>query len=209
MAKRDDDDRQGGFDFGSSSSGDGSEPSGPRDHDLYFGLLLDLELARNEVLSAARGYLRAFRLSARMRPELMLHVSLVNAGSSCGPAAPDAIAQACRAAANVRVPQFRLVFNRITSWPRGGGEATIAMLAGEGDPAVAALSKAIADAMKAVRGKSGGRSTKAHMTLAYGQTGGGTDWPIEPIGWNVREFVLIENGYGGRHVHHGRWPLEG
>jgi RNA 2',3'-cyclic 3'-phosphodiesterase len=43
-----------------------------------------------------------------------------------------------------------------------------------------------------------------HLTLWYGESEI-AEHPIEPIGWTVREFVLIHSLRG--HTHLARWPL--
>ena len=44
-----------------------------------------------------------------------------------------------------------------------------------------------------------------HVTLLY-DAHGVEEYPIEPISWTVKEFVLIRSLKG--HVHLARWSLE-
>ncbi len=57
-------------------------------------------------------------------------------------------------------------------------------------------------------GARGPKHLTPHVTLMYVH-GGIETQPIEPIGWEVREFGLVLSHIGeGRHVHLGRWPLQ-
>jgi 2'-5' RNA ligase len=221
MAKRggrSDDERQLslGFDLGEGRPVEPSPPKAPaarptpeRRHDLYFALVPDQILSRSLILPAGRAYLRASGLTASVRSEDVLHLSLVAVGRYDGEVPEDDVARARQAAGAVKLPPFRIVFDRITGW-KGGRNPPVVLLTGEGAEGIADLCEAIAAALQDASIRPVGWSAaNPHLTLAYAPERG-PEQPIEPIAWTVRDFVLIKNWYGrGQHEHLGRWPLAG
>lgn len=224
MAKRggrSDDERQLslGFDLGGDRPVEPPTPKAPaatstpeperRRHDLYFALVPDQILSRSLILPAGRAYLRLSGLTASVRSEDVLHLSLVAVGQYDGEVPEDDVARARQAAGAVKLPPFRIVFDRIMGW-KGGRNRPVVLLTGEGAEAIADLCEAIAAALQDAGIRPGGWSAaNPHLTLAYAPEMG-PEQPIDPIAWTVRDFVLIKNSYGmGQHEHLGRWALVG
>lgn len=176
---------------------------GPPDHVLYFALRPPEDVARwtSRLLDIGRR-------PARVPPE-RLHVSLTPLGRYRR--TPDAVVEGARRAADqVRAPAFRLDFNRVGTWGRGGGARPIVLWGDEGLIGVELLHEAIHAQLAVLRGASAAPPPIwPHMTLARSREEAPQRF-ISPIGWLVREFVLIRSRFGeGRHDVLGRWTLSG
>ena len=119
---------------------------------------------------------------------------------------PGIVADLCAAAAKVRGPALRLVFQEVVS----NGKVTC-LKPGDHMPVLKAfqqkLALAIADAHI---WPNRGFRFDPHLTLAYEQDESFRRQIWCPISWRSHEFVLIHSLVGlTEHVELGRWSLEG
>ena len=117
---------------------------------------------------------------------------------------PDGLAQeAAEIAASVRMPAFRVIFDRLV-----GGNRSALLLPSEPLEALRMFRERLGFALTraGIAFRQSGRFTP-HVTLLYG----GQPRPeieIEPISWLVEDFVLIDSVIGEtKHIELGRWPL--
>jgi 2'-5' RNA ligase len=117
---------------------------------------------------------------------------------------PDGLAQeAAEIAASIRMPSFRVIFDRLA-----GGNRSALLLPSEPLEALRMFRERLGFALMraGIAFEQGGRFSP-HVTLLYG----GQPMPeieIEPISWLVEDFVLIDSFIGEtKHVEIGRWPL--
>ena len=79
---------------------------------------------------------------------------------------------------------------------------------GDGLHKFTALQKYLAYEL-ACEGFEGSRGSAPHMTLMWADRGVG-EYPVAPIRWVVRDFVLVMSLVGkSRHEYLARWPLRG
>lgn len=149
-----------------------------------------------------------FDPSARRVPVDSRHVSVQSLGEY--ELVPDPlIAQARRMGGRVEVPPFDVAFDRLMGFSADKGHSVV--LAGaSAEGGFKMLRRAVCAEMQ-LAGVPAPRSLNfaPHVTLAYQET---RIAPIDipPIGWTVRELVLVKSLYGqGRHIHLARWPLQG
>jgi len=121
-----------------------------------------------------------------------------------GDVLPDGLAQqAAEIAASVRMPAFRVIFDRLV-----GGNRSALLLPSEPLEALRMFRERLGFALTraGIAFRLRGRFTP-HVTLLYG----GQPRPeieIEPISWLVEDFVLIDSLVGEtKHIELGRWPL--
>lgn len=196
---------------------DGSEPMDEQlelfgrdatQHNVYFAALPDAPM---------RGGAREIALDARQRLGLAatpiaaerLHVSLLSVGGFSGSCPPAVLDAAMRAAGTVSVAPFKAEFDRIASFSASHGQRAL-VLTGDGDGVAGFLR--LQEALRHALMKAGLRlplqpNSSPHMTTAYIENRM-FDFGIEPIGWTVRRFVLIDSLVGqSRHVQLGQWLL--
>jgi 2'-5' RNA ligase len=137
-----------------------------------------------------------------------LHLSLQGLGD--GAVASNAFVElACRAAARVQAPAFRVAFNQAASYG-GPGNHPLVLAEGDGTVGVDRLRASVRTAL-AAEGVflEGNRAFSPHVTLLYDERPI-APVAIEPVSWVVREFFLVRSVPGtGRRVRLGCWPLEG
>ena len=136
-----------------------------------------------------------------------LHVSLCFVGMQAD--ITDAIlAKARKAASAVRMRPFAVAFNCMTRFSKGVGKRPLVLIGDDGVGGLTALQMSLGAAMReagfAARASAG---YTPHITLMYG-TLPIDEQMIKPIGWTVRDFVLVRSLHGKRrHVELDRWPL--
>jgi 2'-5' RNA ligase len=166
-------------------------------HNLYFAVLpSEEERARIGDLIAS---LRLGGVPMRLDRLHITTLSLVH-----DDVLPEGLAQeAAEIAASIRMPAFRVIFDRLV-----GGNRSALLLPSEPLEALRMFRERLGFALMraGVAFRQSGKFTP-HMTLLYG----GQPMPeqeIEPISWLVEDFVLIDSFIGEtRHVEVGRWPL--
>jgi len=166
-------------------------------HNLFFAVLpSEEERARIGDLIAS---LRIGGVPMRLDRLHITTLSLV-----VGDTLPEGLAQeAAEIAASIRMPAFRVIFDRLV-----GGNRSALLLPSEPLEALRMFRERLGFALMragiAFR-QSGGFTP--HVTLLYG----GQPMPeqeIEPISWLAQDFVLIDSLVGEtRHIEVGRWPL--
>lgn len=176
-------------------------------HNVYLAALPDAPMVACAV-EIAGNIRRRLRLTATpIQPE-RLHVSLLSVGDFSGSCPAAVIDAAMRAAGTVSMAPFRVEFDRFASFSGGLGKRALVLTGGEdGVAGLVTLRKALSQGMM----KAGSRLPRQsggspHMTLMYDDRV--CDFPIEPIGWTVSRFVLVDSLVGqSRHVHLGQWSL--
>jgi 2'-5' RNA ligase len=135
-----------------------------------------------------------------------LHVTLFHLGD--WNALPESIVELAKGAAGAvkEVPEFDVSFGRIGSFPNRTGIYPFVLT---GDATQwRTLHVALADALK--RAGLGGATQgdfEPHVTLVYDKLRV-KPTRVEPIGWTVKDFVLVHSVLGKtQHVHLGRWTL--
>ncbi len=173
-------------------------------HRIFLAVLPDTETALRihalaEVLKAEHGFTGNLIL-----PE-HLHVTLFHLGDWA--ALPDEIVTlASGAASQVNVPVFDVAFPRVQSFRNSTGVYPSVLT---GDKTQwrtlhEALRTALTDA--GLGGATRG-DFEPHVTLTYDKVRVKPK-AIAPIGWTVKDFVLIHSELGKTtHNHLGRWPL--
>jgi 2'-5' RNA ligase len=145
---------------------------------------------------------RAHQFSGKLIEPARLHVSLFFLG---GLPEQD-IQAACMAAADVRIEPFEVSFDRTASF-RGKRDSRPFVLVGDdGLQRLTSFRRMLGGAMlrRGLRRVAHTNFTP-HVTLLY-DARSVEEYPIEPISWTVREFVLIRSLRG--HERLARWPLE-
>jgi 2'-5' RNA ligase len=189
-----------------SFAGIGS-PAVRREDRLFFALRPDAE-ARERIAEWSRDLRTRHRLSGDPVAPECFHVSLCHVDDYDG-LPPKIVHAACEAAASLDFPRFRLVFDRVSSFPGKVGRRPLVLLACEGATALTALRQALLDAAARAGLRCQAKpSFTPHLTLLYGDEI--AERSIEPISWTVGEFVLIHSLIGKtRHIPLGRWALRG
>lgn len=176
-------------------------------HNVFFAVLPDATMAAHTV-GIARDLHRRLQLTAAPIPPERLHVSLLSVGGFSGACPPAVIDAAMRAAGAVSIALFRAEFDRVASFSGSHGQRALVLTGvGEGVAGFMRLQEALKRAMM----KAGLRlprqsGSSPHLTMMYEHRI--CDFPIEPIGWTVSRFVLVDSLVGqSRHVHLGQWFL--
>lgn len=177
-------------------------------HNVFFAALPDAAMAAHTV-GIAQDLHRRLGLTATPLPRERLHVSLLSVGGFSGSCPAAVIDAAMRAAGPVAMAPFRVEFDRVASFSASHGQRAL-VLTGDGD-GVAGFFR-LQEALKHALMQAGSRlprqsGSSPHLTMMYDESGI-CDFAIEPIGWTVRRFVLVDSLVGqSRHVHLGRWSL--
>lgn len=186
----------------------GFEPEPELTDRLFFAVLPDqAAIARIAQLSAR---LRsAYGLHGRALDAGRLHVSLCGLGDHPG-LPQQLLAHAGRAADTVALAPFSVSFDSALTFAnksRASGGKPFVLCGGDGVAGLTALHQALALALRAA-GLHGPLNITPHLTMLYD---GATIAPqaIEPVEWQVREFVLIHSRIGQNlpYTVLRRWPL--
>lgn len=168
---------------------------------LFFATIPDVETAAR-IHKLAGVLKRAHQFSGKLIEPARLHVSLFFLS---GLPEQD-IRAACAAAADVRIEPFEVLFDRTASF-RGNRDSRPFVLVGDkGLRRLISFREMLGAAMlrRGLRRMANTNFTP-HVTLLY-DSRSVEEYPIEPISWTVREFVLIRSLRG--HECLARWPLE-
>jgi 2'-5' RNA ligase len=144
---------------------------------------------------------RAHKFGAKITVPERLHISLFFLGGL-----PErSVEMACKAAAEVRVPPFEVLFDRSASFRSRPGNRPFVLIGDDGLDRLRSFRRVLGAAMA----RSGlkhlaKKHFTPHVTLLYAERDV-EEHPIDPVGWTVNEFVLIHSMRG--HVHLARWPL--
>jgi 2'-5' RNA ligase len=144
---------------------------------------------------------RAHRFDGKLIAPGRLHISLF----ALGGLPQDQHCAVWEAAMDVRTGPFEVSFDRTASFRGGSGNRPFVLIGGNGLRHLQSFRQMFAEAM-ARRGlrRLANTNFTPHVTLLY-DARGADEYPVEPIGWTVREFVLVRSLNG--HEHLVRWPL--
>lgn len=173
---------------------------------LFFAVYPDAAAA--ERIAALGAWLHAaLGLKRPPFPPGRLHVTLLMLGDHAG-LPPELVAQATQAAQSIAQAPFEVGFDRAASFPRRDPARPFVLLAHRGVEGLAALREALEQGLAAAGGApTHERAFRPHLTLQYDPRTV-PERPVEPVGWTVREFVLVHSLLGrSRHVPLARWPL--
>ena len=138
-----------------------------------------------------------------------LHITLNHLGDHAG-LPRDMVALAREAAGTLATAPFEVEFDRVESFENRSSNYPFVLRGGDGLLSLLAFQRALANAMRLTGtriGKWAESNFTPHVTMLYdGRLVVGQ--PVEPIGWTVREFVLVHSLLGQtRHEVLGRWAL--
>ena len=144
---------------------------------------------------------RAHRFDGNLIAPERLHISLFGLGGL-----PEG--QHCaawEAAMEVRTAPFQISFDRAASFRGRPGNHPFVLIGEQGVRGLQSFRKMFCDALtrRGMRRLANTNFTP-HVTLLY-DARDVEEYPIEPIGWTVKEFVLIRSLNG--HERLVRWPL--
>lgn len=189
-----------------SLGGFARRPPGDR---LFFAVYPDANAAQRIVELA-----EAMRAKHHMRGNPLradrVHVTLHHLGDHVG--LPESlVATASGAAANMAMPPFELSFDCVASFPGRARKRPCVLRSGEGNSSAAlfAFQAALGERLRASGlGRYVEHRFTPHVTLLYDERTLAPE-PVSPVGWTVREFVLIHSLLGKtEHRVLGRWSLE-
>ena len=145
---------------------------------------------------------RAHKFMGKLIPPDRLHVSLFFLGGLH----EDGVRKVCEAAAETTAPPFHVSFDRTSSFGGRAGNHPLVLFGG-GDGQLKSFRQTFAAGMmrKGLRRWANTNFTP-HVTLLYGERRV-EECPVVPLGWTVKEFVLVHSIHG--HIHLARWPLCG
>ncbi|NOJ40775.1 hypothetical protein HCN58_14385 [Bradyrhizobium sp. WSM 1791] len=146
---------------------------------------------------------RAHCFNGKLIAPERLHVSLFSLGGL-----PDRqLCAACEAATELRTQPFEVSFDRTASFRGQPGNRPFVLIGEKGLRWLQSFRQMLGVAM-ARRGlrRLANTNFTPHVTLLY-DARGVDEYPIEPVGWTVTEFVLVHSQRG--HQHLARWCLRG
>ncbi|MGC3980640.1 MAG: RNA 2',3'-cyclic phosphodiesterase [Steroidobacteraceae bacterium] len=186
----------------------GLEPPPKITDRLFFAVMPD-EQAIARITQLTRQLSRDHGLQGRPIDVSRLHITLLFLGDHPG-LSKTLLTAANQAAAAIQQPVFATRFNRVVSFA-GSKDHRPLVLLGEEDHALPQLHKTLLTSVQK-QGITLPRTSafKPHLTLLYDGVGV-PETEIEPIEWQVREFVLLHShiGRGGTYEVLGRWSLQG
>jgi 2'-5' RNA ligase len=144
---------------------------------------------------------RAHRFDGKLIAPQRLHISLFALGGL-----PEGqLCAAWEAAMEVRTEPFEVSFDRTASFRARSGNRPFVLIGEHGLRQLQSFRQMLGAAMtrRGLRRLALTNFTP-HVTLLY-DARDAAEYPVEPIGWTVREFVLVRSLNG--HEHLVRWPL--
>jgi 2'-5' RNA ligase len=167
---------------------------------LFFAIVPDAD-ASARIFRLARALKQAHKFKRKLIAPACLHVSLFFLGEFD----EQLVRIASDAAAEIRAQPFEIWFDRSTSFLGRPGNRPFVLIGDDGLQELRALRRTLGGAL-AKRGLSrlAKRDFTPHVTLLYADRQV-EEYPIEPIRWTVKEFVLVHSTSGHRHLAH--WPL--
>jgi len=178
----------------------------PTLHNVFFAALPDTTMVASSGRIAGN-VIRRLGVTATPIPPERLHISLLFVGGFSGACPSAVIDAAMMAAGTVSTAPFRVEFDRVASFSGGHGKRALVLTGGDGVAGLVTLRTALSQAMMKVGLRPRQRSgISPHLTMMYADRK--CEFPIEPTGWTVTRFVLVDSLFGqSRHVHLGQWSL--
>src|SRR5689334_15417567 len=173
---------------------------------LFFAIFPDGATAER-IASLTQQLCDEHGMPQRMLSKHRLHITVYYIGDYAG-LPLDVFEMAREAADKVVLPPFRVSFDLITSFRGKRGNHPIILRSKEESTSLNELQRALATRLErsTSRTQAAPRGFKSHLTLYYGPKRFTRD--IDPIGWSVREFVLVHSLIGrGKYVPLARWSL--
>jgi 2'-5' RNA ligase len=172
-------------------------------------LLLVISLDANtaeRTLELARRERRENGLTGQPLLASRLHITLHHLGNYAG-VPKDVVAKARKAAEAVKAAPFDILLNRVMSYAANRDKQPLVLCGGEVTALVAFQRSLGEELAKAGLGRWAKSSFTPHVTLLYDNKTV-DEHAVEPIGWTVREFVLLHSLVGKtQHIPLGRWSL--
>lgn len=179
-----------------------------RDDRLFFAALVEGAIAASIASQTAQWCRESGLREKFLLPKDLLHISWVSLGDHDG--LPEELVEAaCLVGSMVKAKPFRVGFDRLSAF--GGG--ALVLRAEDGAPEAQAFWRGLAAIITDSPFKPFvGNSFEPHVTLLRdkARVPSVRERPIDPIGWTVRDFVLIHSVLGqGRYEVVERWQLTG
>ena len=177
-------------------------------HNVFFAAVPDAATSASAAEVARHAHRRLGLSGAPISPERR-HVSLLSIGGFSGSCPPAVIAAASKAAGTVSMAPFKVEFDRVASFSASHGQRAL-VLTGDGDRVAGFMRLQVA--LRHALMQTGLRlprqpNSSPHLTMMYVENRM-FDIAIEPIGWTVSRFVLVDSLVGqSQHVHLGQWFL--
>lgn len=179
----------------------------PRPTDRLFFAVMPPPAVATRMVALAGGLRGDLGLAGRLRPTAHLHVTLQHLGDFAG-LPPRRVAEASAAAAAVASPSFDARFDRVGSFAGRPGQHPFVLLGATDAPGLAGLHAALGARLASAGQTRRDRAFVPHVTLLY-DAQQIRPRPVEPLGWTVREFVLVHSLLGRTEYRLlGRWALQ-
>jgi 2'-5' RNA ligase len=172
---------------------------------LFFAAMPPPERA-TQIAALAGGLRESLGLKGRPRPTTHLHVTLHHLGDFAG--LPQQRVDEARAAADgVVLDAFEARFDHVGSFAGRPGKHPFVLLGADGAPGLGALHAALGARLAAAGLGRRERAFVPHVTLLYDARNVAAR-AVDPLGWTVREFVLVHSLLGRTEYRVlGRWAL--
>jgi len=167
---------------------------------LFLAILPDTD-ASTEIYRKAQIIRRAHGFQTQLTPRDRLHVTLL---PLTGLSEVD-VEKACGAISETRSTPFEVSFDRTMTFRGRVGSRPFVLAGDDGLRKLKSFRRSLVVAMME-RGLTylRRREFTPHVTLLFGDRPV-EEHPVGPIGWTVRDLVLIHSKKGHRHL--ARWPL--
>jgi 2'-5' RNA ligase len=168
---------------------------------LFLAILPDAD-ALSRIWERAAIVRRAHGFEAPLTPRDRLHVTLLPLNGLY----ESEVEAVCQAMAEVRSAPFEVSFDYTTSFRGRPGSQPFVLAGDHGLKSLKAFRRLLAAAFtRKGLGHLARRQFTPHVTLLFGDRAV-EEHPFGPIGWTVRDIVLIHSMKGHRHL--ARWPLD-
>lgn len=188
----------------------GFDPPPALDDSLFFAILPDAPAA-SRIAQLAEQLRGVHGLKGKTLRTERFHVTLHHLGNYAG-LPPDVVVVAEMVGASVAnaMPPFELAFDRVGSFSNTPRNRPLVLRDGDGLIALTAFQQALGNLLQKTAMRYWLKpGYTPHLTLLYDDQNVSLQ-PIETVAWTAREIVLVHSLVGqGRHVHLGRWPLNG
>lgn len=177
-------------------------------HRLFFAIFPDADTAVR-IAKLAWRVREEHKLKGRLLAAERLHVTLHHLGDHVD-FPQDIVAAAREVGETIATEPFDLAFDCVGSFTGRPGNRPLTLHGGDRLTALAAFQQWLGLAMKkGGLGRWAEWSFTPHVTLLY-DSQKVDEQLVDPIGWTVREFVLVHSLLGEtRHISLARWPLRG